>query len=64
MPQEIVAKLNKDLNKILATPEAEKQLGDLGLRRGGGSAEEVNTMLKADEPKWLAIIDLAGEPLK
>ncbi|MBA3516304.1 MAG: tripartite tricarboxylate transporter substrate binding protein [Rhizobiales bacterium] len=64
MPQEIVAKLNKDLNEILATPEAEKQLGDLGLRRGGGSAEEVNTMLKADEPKWLAIIDLAGGPLK
>ncbi|MEZ5862717.1 MAG: tripartite tricarboxylate transporter substrate binding protein [Geminicoccaceae bacterium] len=64
LPPEVVEKLNTDLNEILQMPETRKQLADLGLRPGGGTAEDVNAKLEEDGPKWLAIIELAGGPIQ
>ncbi len=56
-PDATVDLLNKEVNKILAKPEIQKQLLGLGLVPTGGSPKDLADRMQADKSKWRAIIE-------
>jgi tripartite-type tricarboxylate transporter receptor subunit TctC len=59
-PPAIVARLNSELNKILAQPETRARFLELGLDIGGGSPEELGRMGRAERGRWGPIIQTTG----
>jgi tripartite-type tricarboxylate transporter receptor subunit TctC len=55
-PPEIVAKLNKEVNKILAMDDVKKLFLDGGVEPVGGTTQEFNTFFKAQSAKWEKVI--------
>lgn len=55
-PKAIVAKLNAEINKIIALPEIQKSLIDSGAEPEGGTPESFSAFLKADIAKWSKVI--------
>jgi tripartite-type tricarboxylate transporter receptor subunit TctC len=56
LPQPIVQRLNADINKILATPDARNALHGQGLEPGQGSPADFAALVRADIQKSKAII--------
>jgi tripartite-type tricarboxylate transporter receptor subunit TctC len=61
-PPAVVATLNREINKIIATPEVKKRLLDLGTTAYAGTPDELKRQLAKDIPKWAAVIKKAGIP--
>lgn len=59
-PQEIVKKLNTEVNKILAMPDVVDKLSAIGIDAKGSSAEELAALIKADSQKYARVIKQAG----
>ena len=60
-PSDIVLKLNKHLNGIVATPDVQGTLKNLGMNAiGKGTPEELASFLRAEIPRWARIVELAG----
>jgi len=59
-PAAIVAKLNADVNKVLADPDVQKRLADDGAVPGSGSAEEFGKYIDAEEKRWGPVVKKAG----
>ncbi|CAM3662776.1 MFS transporter [Bordetella sputigena] len=55
-PDDVVDKLNASVNRILARPDIQKRLLDLGLVPTGGTPQQLADRMKADSEKWIAII--------
>ncbi len=51
-PDDVIEKLNHNVNEVLALPEVAKHLGDLGLRPAGGSAAKLDAQSRSDSEKW------------
>ncbi len=58
-PKEIVDKLNAELQKILAQPDARQKLLSLGFEVVGGTPQQLAEIGKADREKWAPIIKAA-----
>ena len=56
LPADIVAKINADVNAVLAEPDVKERLVKAGMAPGGGTSASFKTMLDADMKKWGAII--------
>ena len=56
MPTDIVAKINADVNAVLAEPAIRDRLVAAGMAPGGGTSAAFKTMLDADMKKWGGII--------
>jgi tripartite-type tricarboxylate transporter receptor subunit TctC len=57
MPAETVAKINKEVRALFADPEFQKTFLDRYLFQSiAGSAEELTSFIKSEEPKWRKII--------
>lgn len=56
LPADIVAKINADVNAVLAEPAIRDRLVAAGMAPGGGTSAAFKTMLEADMKKWGAII--------
>ena len=56
LPADIVAKINADVNAVLADPAIRDRLVAAGMAPGGGTSAAFKTMLDADMKKWGAII--------
>jgi tripartite-type tricarboxylate transporter receptor subunit TctC len=60
-PRQIVAKLNTQLNAMVATPEVRARLNDLGMNRiGKGTPDELASFLQAEIVRWGKIVEPAG----
>ena len=59
-PRPVVAKLNKELNDALRTPDIQQRFAGQGLIPGGGTPEELDRFLRAEIAKWGALIREAG----
>ena len=60
-PSEIVVKLNTQINAIVATPNLDVTLNDLGMKRvGKGNPEELASFLQAEIARWGKIVETAG----
>lgn len=60
VPADIIARLNTEFNKALATPALRTRLDDLGYDATGGTAEEYGKLVRAEIAKWDAVIRKAG----
>ena len=56
MPADIVAKINTDVNAVLADADVKDRLVKAGMAPGGGTVTAFKTMLDADMKKWGGII--------
>ncbi len=61
-PPEVVARLNKEANAALASPEVRKRLQDLGVEPKGSTPQQQAQLLDAEIKRWSAVIQRAGIP--
>ncbi|CAB3648699.1 Bug family tripartite tricarboxylate transporter substrate binding protein [Achromobacter pestifer] len=59
-PPAVVQKLNVEVAKILARPEVQQRLLDLGHEPGGGSPAELAAFARSERLKWQPLIIQAG----
>ena len=62
-PKDIVATLYDATKKTLADPGVQKQLADLGVDIVGNSPQEFQAYIKAEIPKWTAVVKTSGASL-
>ncbi len=60
MPADIVAKINADVNAVLADPAIRERLIAAGMAPGGGTSAAFRAVLDADMKKWGGIIKRLG----
>jgi tripartite-type tricarboxylate transporter receptor subunit TctC len=56
----IVAKLNSEVNKVLATPELRNAILNLGAQPKGGTPEAFAKLIAAEVLKWAAVVKASG----
>ena len=59
-PPEIVARLNKELQRALRTPEVQKRLGDVGMEVLPTTSEEMAALMRKDQKFWVPLIRKLG----
>ena len=59
-PKPAVARLNKEINEILRTPDAQKRFASEGLVPGGGTPEQLGKFVRSEIEKWGALIKQIG----
>jgi tripartite-type tricarboxylate transporter receptor subunit TctC len=59
-PKEIIATLYDATKKTLADPGVQKQLADLGVDIVGNTPQEFTAYIKAEIPKWTAVVKTSG----
>jgi tripartite-type tricarboxylate transporter receptor subunit TctC len=59
-PKEIIEKLNKEINAVLAEPETKKRLIELGGDPLIGTPEAFGAMISAETEKWKKVIEGAA----
>jgi tripartite-type tricarboxylate transporter receptor subunit TctC len=59
-PKATVARLNTEVNKILAMPDVRKTLQDNGIEPGGGTPEQFTAFLGTEIVKWAKVAKDAG----
>ena len=66
MPNDIVAKLNTEVIRVLALPDVRERLFNEGAETSRLTVDEFNTFVRADTARWAQVIKSAGikaEPL-
>jgi tripartite-type tricarboxylate transporter receptor subunit TctC len=61
-PREIVARMNREIVKVLQNPEVQARLATSGAEPVGSTPEEFDAYLKAEIAKWGRVIKQAGVP--
>ena len=56
LPQEVLTRLNTQMNKALKAPELRKHFAEEGIEPGGGTPVELANYLQADLNKWGQVI--------
>jgi len=59
-PPEIIAKLNKEINAVLADPEVKKRFVELGGDPVIATPQEFGAMIAAETEKWEKVVKFAG----
>ena len=59
LPKAIVAKLNAEIERILARPQIRDRLVGDGAQPGGGAPERFGAYIKAEVAKWTKVIKAA-----
>ncbi|HSV52940.1 MAG TPA: tripartite tricarboxylate transporter substrate binding protein [Burkholderiaceae bacterium] len=59
IPAPVVDRLNKEINAILATPEARNKLAQFGATPMGGTPQQLTLLMTTDSAKWKKVIDYA-----
>lgn len=59
-PDAVVAKLNGEINRILALPEIQGRLAQQGLEPQTGTPAQLGALVRSDIPKWAKVIKEAG----
>ena len=60
VPQEVVAKLNGDINAVLALPEIKRRFGEQGVQVIGGTPAAFGAYLQAQMRRWGQVVKDAG----
>jgi tripartite-type tricarboxylate transporter receptor subunit TctC len=60
LPKDVIAKLNSELNRILALPDVRERLYNVGAESSKLSVEEFAAFVRADAARWAKVIKSAG----
>jgi tripartite-type tricarboxylate transporter receptor subunit TctC len=60
LPQEVVARLNTEIGRILFLPDVKKRMEDIAVETARSSPEELAALTRADADKWGKIIKQLG----
>lgn len=63
-PRDVVETLNRAMVQALADPDAVRQLHDLGVEVGSSTPEEFAAYIKAEIPKWAAVVKTSGAQIE
>src|ERR1700749_2526486 len=61
-PKEIIEKLNREVNAILAEPDTKKRLIEMGGEPLVGTPEAFGVLIASETDKWKKVIEAAGIP--
>jgi tripartite-type tricarboxylate transporter receptor subunit TctC len=56
LPAPIAAKINRDVNTVLAMPDVQERLDTFGAEDGGGSQEKFAAFIKTEIAKWTKVV--------
>ena len=59
-PKEVIATINTALGRVMAAPALKQQLVALGIEPVFGTPEEFTALMRAELPKWAAIVKKSG----
>ena len=59
-PKEVIATINTALGRVMAAPALKQQLAVLGIEPVFGTPEEFTALMRAELPKWAAIVKKSG----
>ena len=59
-PREVIARLNREVNLILAAPEMRQKLAEQGADAVGGTPEAFTEHIKSEREKWSRVIRAAN----
>ena len=59
-PPDIVATLNREIGKIIATPGFHERMAKIGVDVVGTTPEDYAASIKADYEKWRKVVAAAG----
>jgi tripartite-type tricarboxylate transporter receptor subunit TctC len=60
MPRETVAKLNAELNRILATADMKERFAKQGTEIRTGTPESLGTWLRDEQARWAKVVKESG----
>jgi tripartite-type tricarboxylate transporter receptor subunit TctC len=60
VPQRIIARLNSELLKVLATPNLQQRMGNAGIDASASTPAELGAFVKAEIAKWTKVVKIAG----
>lgn len=63
-PKEVVATVNAEVNKLLATPEMKAAIIGQGAEPQAMTPQELETLLKTDYQKWKTIVQASGATIE
>ncbi len=63
LPPAIVAKVNRDLNTLLAMPDVMERLDTYGAEDGGGTPERFAQFIRSEQEKWARVVREANVKL-
>ena len=59
-PPAVVDKINRETAKVLAMPDVQRRLAELGVDLIGGSPAELAAVIASETPQWAKVIKAAG----
>ena len=60
LPQDIAARWNSEVNRILQLPDVKERMAGDGMEPVGGSPERFREVLSRDIAKWQKVVKIAG----
>ena len=60
VPKAIIARLNAEINKALATSVVREKLPEMGLELVGGTPEQFAAHIKSEVTKWADVVKRSG----
>ena len=63
-PKDVIATLNAEVNKLLATPEMQAAIVGQGAEPQSMTPEQFGTLLKTDYEKWKGIVQASGATIE
>jgi tripartite-type tricarboxylate transporter receptor subunit TctC len=63
-PAQVVAKINRDIQRVLKSPEVRARLEDMGFKVAGGTAADLAASLELEQPKYAQAIRSSGIQLR
>ena len=61
-PRDIVLRLNRELERVLATPELKKRLADINVDAKSSTPEDLGKLLASEIRRWTDVIVRANIP--
>jgi tripartite-type tricarboxylate transporter receptor subunit TctC len=56
LPAAMTARMNEDVNKVLAMPDVQEKLEQFGAEDGGGSAQRFADFIRVEQQKWARVV--------
>ena len=56
LPAAITAKINRDVNTVLAMPDVQEKLDTYGAEDGGGTPEKFAAFIRSEQDKWAKVV--------